>query len=150
MGGSKAGNGKTRARVTCFCTKIGNYIFYQLWCIQPKLAETALLFYRVTDVPFCQKWNKIGRSSTPVEQQHTRKPPKINSCLLLAVQPYYAIKSNQDPAVIKMLGALGAGFDCASKVYYVSTHMHVQGFQHCIIRTQSSVLSSYGTNAEKD
>jgi len=36
--------------------------------------------------------------------------------VLPTVQPYYAIKANPDPALLKMLGALGAGFDCASKV----------------------------------
>ena len=108
-----------------------NWKLYFLQLFQPKLPETALLFYRVTDVPF---WNKIGRSSTPVEQQHTRKPPKINFCLLLAVQPYYAIKSNQDPAVIKMLGALGAGFDCASKV---CEYAHVQGFNTVLLELRA-------------
>jgi len=36
--------------------------------------------------------------------------------VLPTVQPYYAIKANPDPALLKMLGALGSGFDCASKV----------------------------------
>ena len=36
--------------------------------------------------------------------------------VLPAVKPFYAIKSNPDPALLNMLGALGAGFDCASKV----------------------------------
>ena len=37
--------------------------------------------------------------------------------VLPAVKPFYAIKSNPDPALLKMLGALGTGFDCASKVH---------------------------------
>ena len=37
--------------------------------------------------------------------------------VLPAVEPFYAIKSNPDPALLKMLGALGTGFDCASKVH---------------------------------
>lgn len=34
--------------------------------------------------------------------------------LLPRVKPFYAIKCNPDPAIIKTLAALGAGFDCAS------------------------------------
>ncbi|PFH46460.1 hypothetical protein AMATHDRAFT_69820 [Amanita thiersii Skay4041] len=30
------------------------------------------------------------------------------------IQPYYAVKCNPDPYVIRLLAALGAGFDCAS------------------------------------
>lgn len=32
------------------------------------------------------------------------------------VKPFYAVKCNNTPAVLGMLSALGAGFDCASKV----------------------------------
>ena len=32
------------------------------------------------------------------------------------VQPFYAVKCNEDPALVKTLAALGTGFDCASKV----------------------------------
>jgi ornithine decarboxylase len=31
------------------------------------------------------------------------------------VQPFYAVKCNPEPALLKLLAALGAGFDCASK-----------------------------------
>ncbi|KAI8322299.1 ornithine decarboxylase [Martensiomyces pterosporus] len=31
------------------------------------------------------------------------------------VQPFYAVKCNPDPLVVKLLSRLGAGFDCASK-----------------------------------
>lgn len=31
------------------------------------------------------------------------------------VVPYYAVKCNPEPALLKLLAALGAGFDCASK-----------------------------------
>ncbi|XP_065826244.1 ornithine decarboxylase 1-like isoform X4 [Oscarella lobularis] len=31
------------------------------------------------------------------------------------VTPFYAIKCNQDPVIIRLLAALGAGFDCANK-----------------------------------
>ncbi|KAJ1962965.1 Ornithine decarboxylase [Dipsacomyces acuminosporus] len=31
------------------------------------------------------------------------------------VQPFYAVKCNPDPLVVKLLASLGAGFDCASK-----------------------------------
>lgn len=34
--------------------------------------------------------------------------------MLPRVEPFYAMKCNDDPAVVKMLAALGAGFDCAS------------------------------------
>lgn len=32
------------------------------------------------------------------------------------VKPFYAVKCNNTPAVLKMLSALDTGFDCASKV----------------------------------
>ena len=35
--------------------------------------------------------------------------------LLPRVRPFYAVKSNPDPTIIKTLAILGAGFDCASK-----------------------------------
>ena len=31
------------------------------------------------------------------------------------VEPFYAVKCNNDPAILRTLAALGAGFDCASK-----------------------------------
>jgi hypothetical protein len=31
------------------------------------------------------------------------------------VRPYYAVKCNDDPAIVRLLASLGAGFDCASK-----------------------------------
>ncbi|KAI9505627.1 pyridoxal-dependent decarboxylase [Coemansia spiralis] len=37
------------------------------------------------------------------------------SQLLPHVQPFYAVKCNPDPLVIKLLSRLGAGFDCASR-----------------------------------
>ena len=30
--------------------------------------------------------------------------------------PFYAIKCNPEPAMLRLLMSLGAGFDCASKV----------------------------------
>lgn len=33
---------------------------------------------------------------------------------LVFIQPFYAIKSNSDPMIAKLLADLGAGFDCAS------------------------------------
>ncbi|CDH59070.1 ornithine decarboxylase [Lichtheimia corymbifera JMRC:FSU:9682] len=35
--------------------------------------------------------------------------------LLPRIEPFFAIKSNPDPMVVKLLAALGLGFDCASK-----------------------------------
>lgn len=32
------------------------------------------------------------------------------------VKPFYAVKCNHDAAVVRMMRALDAGFDCASKV----------------------------------
>ena len=37
---------------------------------------------------------------------------------LPAIRPFYAVKCNEDPLLLKTLAALGAGFDCASKVCY--------------------------------
>ncbi len=31
------------------------------------------------------------------------------------VMPFYAVKCNPEPAILKLLASLGAGFDCASK-----------------------------------
>ena len=35
---------------------------------------------------------------------------------LRQVHPFYAVKCNDDPAILKTLAGLGCGFDCASKV----------------------------------
>ena len=35
---------------------------------------------------------------------------------LPTVEPFYAVKCNEDPALLQTLAALGTGFDCASKV----------------------------------
>ena len=35
---------------------------------------------------------------------------------LPTVRPFYAVKCNEDPVLLKTLAALGTGFDCASKV----------------------------------
>ncbi len=35
---------------------------------------------------------------------------------LPTITPFYAVKCNNDPALLKTLAALGTGFDCASKV----------------------------------
>ena len=45
-----------------------------------------------------------------VYRQHLRW--KLN---LARVKPHYAVKCNPDPYVLKLLSALGTGFDCASK-----------------------------------
>jgi len=35
--------------------------------------------------------------------------------LLPDVEPFYAVKSNPDPVIVKLLSALGCGFDCATQ-----------------------------------
>ncbi len=36
------------------------------------------------------------------------------------VTPFYAVKCNPEPGVLRLLNSLGTGFDCASKVsHYV-------------------------------
>ena len=35
---------------------------------------------------------------------------------MCGIQPFYAVKCNNDPALLKTLSLLGTGFDCASKV----------------------------------
>ena len=37
------------------------------------------------------------------------------------IHPFYAVKCNEDKLLLKTLAALGAGFDCASKV----SHLHM-------------------------
>ena len=48
---------------------------------------------------------------------------------LPTVHPFYAVKCNNNPVILKVLAALGAGFDCASKVRIVSanTELSQQG-----------------------
>ena len=36
------------------------------------------------------------------------------------VTPFYAVKVNNDPVLLKVLAELGIGFDCASKVRLIS------------------------------
>ena len=31
------------------------------------------------------------------------------------VEPFYAVKSNPDPVIVRLLSALGCGFDCATQ-----------------------------------
>ncbi len=38
---------------------------------------------------------------------------------LPTVTPFYAVKCNDDPALLKTLAALGTKFDCASKVILI-------------------------------
>ncbi|KAL9544774.1 hypothetical protein MBANPS3_007455 [Mucor bainieri] len=45
-----------------------------------------------------------------VARQHTRW-----KSLLPRIEPFYAIKCNPDPMVVRLLASLGCGFDCASK-----------------------------------
>ena len=45
-----------------------------------------------------------------VYRQHLRWKKNLNR-----VKPFYAVKCNPDPQVLKLLAALGTGFDCASK-----------------------------------
>ncbi|KAJ3066654.1 hypothetical protein HK102_007593 [Quaeritorhiza haematococci] len=45
-----------------------------------------------------------------VERQHSRWKR-----LLPTIEPFYAVKCNPDPAVLKTLASLNTGFDCASK-----------------------------------
>ncbi|KAI8580036.1 hypothetical protein K450DRAFT_239054 [Umbelopsis ramanniana AG] len=45
-----------------------------------------------------------------VYRQHLRW-----QALLPRIEPFYAVKCNPDPMVVKMLATLGTGFDCASK-----------------------------------
>ncbi|KAI5849982.1 pyridoxal-dependent decarboxylase [Tricharina praecox] len=45
-----------------------------------------------------------------IYRQHMRW--KVN---LPRIEPFYAVKCNQDPKVLQLLAALGTGFDCASK-----------------------------------
>ena len=40
--------------------------------------------------------------------------------LLPRVEPFYAVKCNPDPMVIRALKVLGTGFDCASKVGFIA------------------------------
>ena len=51
------------------------------------------------------------------------------------VQPFYAVKCNDDPVILKTLAALGCGFDCASEVNFLSygtvESVHVYNIGHC-------------------
>ena len=60
----------------------------------------------------------VGRL-VQLHKEWTRALPKVH--------PFYAVKSNDDPVILKMLANLGTGFDCASKVSsYTCTCIIVQ------------------------
>ena len=64
---------------------------------------------------------------------------------LPTVSPFYAVKCNDDPALLKTLAALGTGFDCASKVVYSCTNnrmcsQHKEGERLSVEGTHSGVL----------
>lgn len=54
------------------------------------------------------------------------------ACALPTVAPFYAVKCNEDPALLKTLAALGTGFDCASKVLGLlhTTHLLLHSSAH--------------------
>ncbi len=56
------------------------------------------------------------------------------------VQPFYAVKCNQDPVLLKILASLGTGFDCAGKVREVLWY-HRKKFKYYINIT--SIISIY-------
>ena len=56
------------------------------------------------------------------------------------VVPFYAVKANNDKAMIAMLAALGAGFDCASDAE-VCTASQAFGWVHKIDRRLRIILS---------
>ena len=51
---------------------------------------------------------------------------------LPTVHPFYAVKCNNDPVVLKTLMKSGAGFDCASKVIFslYNLRKHVLSFEY--------------------
>ena len=61
---------------------------------------------------------------------------------LPTVSPFYAVKCNDDPALLKTLAALGTGFDCASKVVYLCTNNRM-----CSQHKKSERLSVEGTHS---
>ena len=38
------------------------------------------------------------------------------NAMLPKIHPFYAVKCNPEPVLVKLLASLGTGFDCASKV----------------------------------
>ena len=54
----------------------------------------------------------IGRL-IQLHEEWTKALPKVH--------PFYAVKCNDNPVILKILANLGAGFDCASKVKLYST-----------------------------
>ena len=57
---------------------------------------------------------------------------------LPGVHPFYAVKCNNDPALLQTLAALGCGFDCASKVTNTSLHQLCKHF-HSIFLSRFSL-----------
>ena len=49
------------------------------------------------------------------------------------VQPFYAVKCNDDPAILKTLAALGCGFDCASKVIQQMQNVYHTISSHVVV-----------------
>ena len=51
------------------------------------------------------------------------------NAMLPKIHPFYAVKCNPEPALLKLLASLGTGFDCASKVCIsCSSYDHITGF----------------------
>ena len=40
-----------------------------------------------------------------------------------SVKPYFSMKTNPDPVLLKTLAALGTGFDCGNKVHLDLLHL---------------------------
>ena len=56
----------------------------------------------------------MGTTFYAVSRQRVAESMATWKSLLPTVKPYYAVKCNPDPTLVRWLGEYGAGFDCAS------------------------------------
>lgn len=79
----------------------------------PHVAEAMLAHVRAVDHNVCAAGDED--SFFVADLGEVRRNLRLWRKLLPRVQPHYAVKCNPDPAVLRLLGRHGAGFDCASK-----------------------------------
>lgn len=68
--------------------------------------------------PKCRNCDHVLSSIAQQTEQGRQLDVEHQACA--AVRPFYAVKCNGDPALLSVLAATGAGFDCASEAEIAS------------------------------
>ncbi len=71
-----------------------------------------------------------------------------------SVTPFYAVKCNEDLALLKTLAALGTGFDCASKVWFIACITDTSLRMHAclvslLVQHEMSVVLDLGVSPDR-